>query len=250
METPDYSGFLRHFSKQWQRPLPIIAGARELDSLRAHERRALLASLQRFQLGESGEGRVAQQVDGVHLPGVDADFRAALKLFIREEGRHAAILGRMVSALGGGLLRRNWTASAFKAGRHLLGVRVKLVVVLAAEVGGAAFYEGLGEVLPPGAIRGACAELARDEGVHLAFLACFFRAQTPSAWRRLAFRALFGAVLLCAFLCVRADHRKTLAFPGMRFGHRFWRKAAATVAEVARPQPVAAAVQRAAASRT
>ncbi|HSP80218.1 MAG TPA: hypothetical protein VLQ93_16925, partial [Myxococcaceae bacterium] len=127
-----WSRWRQHFEANRTRALP--KGLEQVDTVPAGWRAPLAASLARFQLGEAGEGRIAQEIDRVRLPGVDADYRAALKLFVAEEGRHARILGHLVPALGGRLLARNWTERLFTHGRRLLGVRLKLTVLLVAEV--------------------------------------------------------------------------------------------------------------------
>jgi hypothetical protein len=59
------------------------------------EREALAASLQDFQLGESSEGRFLQDRAEAHAHATnDPVYAAAVACFIREEQRHAAVLGQ------------------------------------------------------------------------------------------------------------------------------------------------------------
>ena len=151
-----------HFEGNSTRKLPGITAAEVPEAWRG----ALVRSLARFQLGEAGEGRIARQIDSALLQGIDADYRAALKLFVAEEGRHARILALMVGALGGALLRETWTARLFVHARRLAGVRFKLLVLLAAEVIGIGFYGMLAARLPPGSMRAALEEMCADEAAH------------------------------------------------------------------------------------
>src|SRR5262245_46061549 len=118
-----------HFQRNRLRALPVLDGARIGLPLAWP---ALLArSLAVFQLGESKGGRLATEIDSI--PGLDADYRAAIKLFIDEEQRHGQLLALCVRALGGELMTATWTKSLFVVARRLAGVRFKLVVLLAAE---------------------------------------------------------------------------------------------------------------------
>jgi hypothetical protein len=197
-----------HFETQALRPLPA-APADILLKVPEAWRAPLCASLARFQLGEGGEGRIAREIERATLPGIDDDYRAALKLFVREEGRHARILAGMVRSLGGTLLRASWSERLFVAGRRLMGLRLKLLVLLAAEVIGLGFYALLARRLGACSIGEQLNEIAADEGMHLEFHADFFRGQVGGAGRWL-FRAAWWSVagLACAVLLV--DHRRTL----------------------------------------
>ena len=188
------------------RPLPATTAPR----LDPERRRLLAASLAVFQLGESGEGRIAHQIRHARISGIDDDYRAALRLFVAEEGRHGRILGQMVRALGGELLGHTWTEALFRRGRRLLGVRLKLLVLLAAEVVAVVFYGALVAGLPASPMRQALAEVVADEQLHLDFHVAFFQTQTGSRARRLGFSWVWWTVALSACAAVAWDHRRLL----------------------------------------
>jgi hypothetical protein len=212
-----------HFETNRARPVPPIEAPR----LPRAQAEALGRSLARFQLGESGEGRVAHEIDRVALPGVDGDYRAALKLFVAEEGRHAGILARMVRSMGGTLLARSWTDLLFVRVRRLFGVRFKLLVLLAAEVIGIGFYGLLAAAMPAGAMGRALEEICGDEEAHLRFHCAFLGAQARVlqwAWWPLG---------SAAALAVLWDHRHTLRAFGIPLSHAA-RRLFGRVAEAAR----------------
>jgi hypothetical protein len=171
---------------------------------------ALAWSLARFQIGETGEGRIVGAVGRTTMPGVDDDYRVALALFIAEEGRHARILAGLVRALGGDLLTSTWTEQAFVRVRRLAGIRTKLLAMFAAEVIGIGFYDALGSALPPGPTRQALRSIAADERAHFAFHRQFFRLQAPAGWRRALFVLAWTVAASAAGVVVLWDHRHTL----------------------------------------
>ncbi len=212
MSPRPWSHWLSHFTDTARRPLP---GLSAMPVLSPEAREALASSLAIFQLGESGEGRIAHQIDRAMLPGIDDDYRAALKLFVAEEGRHARILGRMVRGMGGELLEKSWTEAVFRHGRRLMGVRLKLLVLQAAEVIAIVFYGALIPHLPPGPLRDALDEITADEDHHLRFHAQFFATQTRTALSRAVFRTLWRAGASAACVAVAWDHRKTMHLLGV-----------------------------------
>ncbi|HZN94177.1 MAG TPA: hypothetical protein VFB81_15800 [Myxococcales bacterium] len=206
----DWTSWRRHFEANAERPMPII----EAPPLDPEVAEALARSLARFQLGESGEGRIAHEIDQVMLPGIDDDYRQALKRFVREEGRHGAILALMVRALGGQLLSRTWTERLFVHSRRLLGVRFKLQVLLAAEVIGIGFYGMIAGRLPSGPMRSALEQICSDERHHLRFHADFFRAGAAGPFWRLTWWPIGTA----AAAVVLWDHRHTVSALGVSRG--------------------------------
>lgn len=213
----DWTAWRRHFERNAARPLPAVPGAPT--GLTRRQVDALGLTLAKFRLGETGEGRIARQIDDFRHEAIDDDYRVALKLFVREEGRHAHVLGRCVRALDGPRLRATWSERLFRRGRHLAGVRLKLLVLLAAEVIAIGFYGGFVEQLPAGPLRDALAQIVDDEEAHLAFHADFFRSQAATALQRAAFHAAWWPTATAACLVVLVDHRSTLRAFDLRLRH-------------------------------
>jgi hypothetical protein len=208
-----WSGWRQHFELNRTRVLP--ENLERLDEIPVAWRGALASSLARCQLNESGEGRIVHEVDSARLPSIDADYRAALKLFVAEEGRHARILGYVVRGLGGRLLTHTWTAHLFAFARRLMGLRLKLLVLLAAEVVGSGLYGLLASRLPDSPLRRALEELREDERHHLRFHGDFFARQGWGPAMRLASTGLWWTLVLAASGLMLLDHRHTLRVLGI-----------------------------------
>jgi len=202
-----FADWRAHFERNRMRPLPDLDEAAQ--GLPATWPDLLARSLAIFQLGDSKGGRLATEIDA--LPGLDADYRAAIKLFIEEEQRHGQLLALCVGGLGGDLVGSTWTESLFVVARRLLGVRFKLVVLLAAETVGLAFYRGLISRLPPGPLRECLAEICNDEVHHLRFHGEAFRGDR-------AFRAAWYPIVTAAAAVVIVDHRRTHRALGISLG--------------------------------
>jgi hypothetical protein len=93
-------------------------------------RRPLIASVRRFQLGESSDG--LQLLRKAARAG-DPEYLRAAELFVAEEQQHAALLLRLLGYLGGEPMRRHWSDAAFVRLRRLMGLRTELMVLTVAE---------------------------------------------------------------------------------------------------------------------
>jgi hypothetical protein len=205
-----WSRWLFHFEENAARPLPFLPET--IEDVPAPLRAPLAVCLARFQLGESGGRRIIGQIDDEPLEGSSAEHRAALRLFLAEETRHARILSRLVLGLGGRLHRHGWARNAFRIGRNLFGLPEKLLVLNVAEVVGICCYGLLAEALPIGPTRAALAQIADDETHHLAFHSELFARQTRHVgWTRL----LWWAVGLAACVSVIVDHGRVLRALGI-----------------------------------
>lgn len=194
------------FSSRAARPAPTLES--DLDYTRLP--RSLARSLAVFQLGESGGGTVINQARQSELVGHPEDYAEAIRLFVAEEHRHADILAVCVRLLGGELLRENWTARLFVFGRRLIGLRLKIMVLLAAEVVGLCYYRLIASRLPPCALRDRLLEIADDEKDHLEFHCDFLRGQVTSRFRQLIFLSTWRTLMLASEIVVLLDHREAL----------------------------------------
>ena len=127
-EQSTWERWEKFFLGRSDRELPALLQDREYEDLPA----SLAKSLAIFQLGESGGGTIIRQALQNRLNGVDEYYAAAMALFVEEEHRHANILAMCVRLLGGTLIRTNWTAQLFVFARRLIGLRLKVIVLLAA----------------------------------------------------------------------------------------------------------------------
>lgn len=196
----------KFFVKRSNRDLPALEQDQDYSALPD----SLASSLAIFQLGESGGGTIIKQSLHNNLDGIDEYYAGAMALFVEEEHRHANILAMCVRLLGGKLIRSNWTARLFVFARRLVGLRLKVVVLLAAEVVGICYYHLLAIQLPPSRLRSQLLEIVEDERSHLYFHCDFLRNQTRKRWQKRVFVAVWRVVMGCAAIVVAIDHRKAI----------------------------------------
>ncbi len=207
---PDNAKSWKHFRKLFEqraaRPLPPLEADLDYTQLP----RSLARSLAVFQLGESGGGTVVSQAKASRLDVVDRDYTDALASFVAEENRHANMLAVCVRLLGGELEHNNWTAKLFVFGRRLIGLRMKILVLLAAEVVGLCYYRLIASRLPPCNLRSWLLEIIADEADHLEFHCAFLRSQVRGPLSKLIFQASWWLLMTASELVVLIDHRQAL----------------------------------------
>jgi hypothetical protein len=186
-----------------------------------HLREALISSLQRFQVGETGEGR--HLMKGARRTG-DADYIEAMQLFINEEHEHARLLAEILKRLHAPLLDKHWSDGAFVVLRHLAGLRTELLMLLVAEMIAKCYYRTLRDGTSDAVLRTIFMQIIHDEDGHVAFHCSFLR-RSFRRWpkpARKALQLLWRAVYRAACIVVMFDHRAVLAACGLSAG-TFWR---------------------------
>jgi hypothetical protein len=180
----------------------------------------LIRSLQRFQVGESGEGE--HLLAGARATG-DPEYAEAIRLFIAEEQEHARMLAQAIQALGGTLLESHWSDRAFVFLRRLLGLRLELLVLLIAELIARRYYRALYDGTADPVLRAMYAQIMRDEVGHVQFHFDYLRhafAGTPAPVRvvvQVAWALMFRATCLVVLI----DHRNVLRACGLPL-ETFW----------------------------
>jgi hypothetical protein len=176
------------------------------ESLRA----PLIHSLQRFQIGETGEGthlkKYARTVG-------DSEYEQCIDLFIKEEQSHARILAEMIGALDGTLLNWHWTDVAFIALRRMFGLKTEVFILLIAEIIGKSFYLQCARNLQDERMSSAFSLIVVDEIAHLEFHSEFLRAhlhQLSEPIRYIVFLCWAMLFYVSCFVFV-ADHSATLS---------------------------------------
>jgi len=205
-EIINWARWQQFFAGRSERQLPELETPEDYSTIPE----SLAKSLAIFQLGESGGGTIVEQARQSPIRDIDDHYADAMQLFVKEEHRHAEILAICIRNLGGNLIRQNWTARLFVFARRLVGLRLKVLVLLAAEVVGICYYHLLATRLPPTRLKSLLAQLVNDERAHLHFHTDFLRTQTKSTWRRAVFICAWRATMAAAAIVVLIDHRQAL----------------------------------------
>ncbi|MFW0794967.1 ferritin-like domain-containing protein [Gordonia sp. CPCC 205515] len=175
---------------------------------------AVVRSVQKFQVGESG--------DGAHLIGAaaaagDADYERAIRLFVAEEQNHARMLAEVLRAAGASTTNAHWSDVIFVRLRRLLGLRLELMVLTIAEVVALRYYRALADGGDDRLLTDVSERILADERFHVPFQCRRLRlgfAHTPGlaqvlikhGWRAMA----FGVIIVVA-----ADHGPALRVCGV-----------------------------------
>lgn len=135
------------------------------------ESAAIAASLQEFQAGERSEGRHLYRAaqDYARRTG-DADYLAAIRLFIAEEQRHARDLGRFLTLNGIPLVETTFADRVFRRLRVLLPtLEMSVAVLVTAEIIAKVYYAVLREATQSVILRRVCEQILHDERAHVDF---------------------------------------------------------------------------------
>ena len=169
----------------------------------------LIRSLQRFQVGESGEGKhllkYARRTN-------DPNYIECIDLFIKEEQYHALVLAQMIQSMDGALLTWHWSDIAFIGLRRMLGLKTELLILLIAEIIGKCFYAACANSLANSQFRDAFSLIVLDEIGHLEFH-CNFLCDEFKVFPAVVLRVcyfLWSVLFLASCFVFISDHRHAL----------------------------------------
>ena len=210
--------WLNYFEHNRRNRLPV-PWARGIE-VEPHLRTPLIRSLQKFQLGESGEGRKLR--DHARKTG-DPTYAAAIDLFIQEEQEHARLMGFILRDLQAPVLTNHWSDRCFVFLRQLFGLQQELMVLLLPEMIAKRYFQALHDGTRDPVLRAVFAQIARDEDGHLAFHVAYLQRafENLSFTRRIVALVIWRLLFRATCLAVMLDHRSVLQAVGVN-RREFW----------------------------
>ncbi len=172
-------------------------------------REPLIRSLQKFQIGETGEGKHLKKFATKMN---DPVYEQCIDMFIKEEQHHARILAQMIASMDGTLLTWHWSDLIFIALRRLLHLKTEIFVLLIAEIIGKCFYRVCSAHLEDPLLSDAFSLIVLDELGHLEFHCGFLRSQFEKSPLFVRKFVLFcwSILFYCACYVFVADHKEAL----------------------------------------
>jgi len=176
----------------------------------------VVASLQRFQVGESGDG--AGLITLADAAG-DPNYARAVRFFVAEEQNHARLLAELLRAGGHPTVSSHWSDRIFVRCRRALGLRCEMLVLSTAELVALRYYGALAES-SDALLREVSTRILEDEVHHVRFqrdrLSDGF-ARTPAFLRTVA-GFLWQAFAVAVVVVVAVDHGPALRAVGTTRG--------------------------------
>lgn len=127
---------------------------------------AVVRSVQRFQVGEDGDGaNLIAKADGAR----DVDYATAVRLFVAEERNHARMLALLLGAAGAPTIPGHWSDTVFVRLRRALGLRLELMVLMVAEVIALRYYRALRDGAGDPLTEQVAGRILADEQRHVPF---------------------------------------------------------------------------------
>ena len=130
------------------------------------KRAAMVRTLRRFHLGESGEGTYLKRFAASCG---DASYERAIELFVAEEQAHSRWFGLLLRHLEAKPLQHHWSDAIFTSVRRAGGLHFELVTFLTAEIIAQRFFGLLSKHCGDATCSRVFAQIVRDESAHIAF---------------------------------------------------------------------------------
>jgi len=195
--------------------------------LTAVERRAILKSLQAWQLGETSDGShllkaARRYADKTH----DMIYPLAVELFIKEEQKHGNNLGRYLDLIDEPRVSKDWGDSLFRKVRyHNNSMELWTLAVITVESTAQIFYQSLKDATRCPLLKQICTDILIDEAAHIEFqqqrMQTIYNATHPVTRlaRFLAYKCFYYATISVVWFA----HRKVFQAGGVGF-FRYFRK--------------------------
>lgn len=185
-------------------------------TLTTGEKKMISHSISQFQRGEHSEGKHFMQFARTLN---DDSYTETVKLFIKEEQDHAAILGRFMEVEKIKKLDKDWLDNTFRWLRKLAGLEGTITVLLTAEIISMVYYKALLSATKSEVLQQICKQVLTDEEMHLAFQCDTLRVLYSKKSRiSLFFSKRLHAILMAGtIMIVWLHHARVLKGGGFAF---------------------------------
>ncbi|WP_207632536.1 ferritin-like domain-containing protein [Foetidibacter luteolus] len=131
----------------------------------------ILPSLQAWQLGETSDGsNLIKAAKRYAAQTGDLFYVKAVELFIKEEQKHGANLGRYLDMIEKPRLTYNWGDALFRKIRHLnTSMEWWTITVITVECAAQIFYQSLKDATGCNLLKEICTDILIDEAPHIQF---------------------------------------------------------------------------------
>ncbi len=164
---------------------------------------AVVRSVQRFQVGEDGDG--ANLIAKAHSAGDDG-YTTAVRMFVAEEQNHARLLALLLAAADSPTISGHWSDTVFVRLRRALGLRLELMVLMVAEVIALRYYRALRDGTEDALTADVAARILADEERHVPFHTQRLRDAFPPGPLRTVACGLWWFLITGAAVAVAVDH--------------------------------------------
>ena len=135
------------------------------------EKSAILYGLKAWQKGETSDGAHLRKAAAKFARRTqDPDYLEAINLFIREEQKHGANLGRYIDRIHEQRLNFDWGDFLFRSIRYLnSSMEIWTVTVIIVESAAQLFYQALKDATGCPLLKEICTDILIDEAHHIRF---------------------------------------------------------------------------------
>lgn len=184
--------------------------------LTSKEKKIISKSIQQFQRGENSEGKsLFKYAKDFNEP----FYVETIKLFIREEQTHAAVLGNFMKQNNIPKIKSHWVDNVFRKLRQLASLENSVTILITAEIIAAIYYQALRDATHSKNLKMICEQILIDEEMHINFqsytLQIFY--EKKSRFRKWTSRLFHRILMKGTILVVWLHHKKVYQAGGFSF---------------------------------
>lgn len=213
-------------SKEWISHFEKNAQPQSIDwnlspDIARDEKKKIIRSLQAWQLGETSDGSHLLHAASIYANRIEDDlYVRAVKLFIAEEQKHGANLGRYLDAIGEKRLAKDWGDTLFRKVRYFnTSMEIWTIAVIIVESFAQIYYQAIAQATSCRLLRQICKDILVDEASHIKFQLdrlCMISSQHSEITFPLVLR-LYRLFFFAVFLAVWVGHAKAFKAGGLSF---------------------------------